>query len=159
MKFAPLSLVAASGLVLALAGCGHLEHAREGDPNRVVTGTVNVRMDLMPPADAKLTVRLVAPANVTAAPAQAAPDLVIGERGSRAQPEQIVAEQDIPVPTSMPAPFRLEFRASDAELRHGLNIEARLSWGGRMRFRTFESQVVTLETVARPQTVWIEAVR
>lgn len=159
MNLSPLRLLAAGGLLLACFGCGHVDLAPEGNPDRVVTGTVDVRMNLLPPADAEVVVRLVEPSDVTSAPTVAGGDLVLGERGARTRPERVVAEQVIRAPAAVPVPFRLEFRADDAQLRHGLNIEARISWGGRVRFRTVSAQVVTLATVGVPQVVWVEPLR
>lgn len=158
MKLTPFSWLAIA-CVWVLAGCGHVDLTPEGNPNRVITGTVHVRMDLIPPPDAEVVVRLVQPADVTAAPTRAGNDLVIGERGTRERPAQVVAEQVIRTPGALPVPFRLEFRASDAELRHGLNIEGRISWGGRVRFRNVEAQLVTLATTGRPIEVWLEPVQ
>ena len=158
MKRSLLALVVAGWVWLA-AGCGHVDVAPESDPNRVVTGTVNVRMDLMPPPDAELVVRLIDPPDVTTAPASAARDLVIGERGSRENPEAIVAQQVIRAPSAMPAGFRLEFSADETQLRRGFNIEARLSWGGRLRFRNVEAQVVTLGNANSPIAIWMEPVQ
>lgn len=159
MKRFPLVSLLAAALLLMTASCGHVDLTPESDPNRIVTGTVNVRMDLLPPPDSEVSIRLVEPSDLTAAPAVASPGLVIGERGTRSRPEVVVAEQVIRAPAAMPVPFRLEFRADDTALRRGLNIEARISWGGKIRFRTVDAQVVTLATVAQPQTVWVEPVR
>jgi hypothetical protein len=159
MKLSSLLPLVAALVLFFTPGCGHLDVAPEGDPNRVVTGTVNVRMDLIPPGDAEIVVRVVEPPDITAAPTTAAKDLVIGERGTQARPENVVAQQVIRAPAGMPAPFRVEFRASDDTMRRGLNIEARISWGGQLRFRTIESQAITLATVGAPQTIWVEPVR
>jgi uncharacterized lipoprotein YbaY len=156
MKFFPLLSLTAALVLLLAPGCGHLDVAPEGDPNRVATGTVNVRMALVPPADAEVVVRVVEPSDITAAPAVASNDLVIGERGTQSRPENVIAEQVIHAPASMPVPYRIEFHATDAAVRRGLNIEARISWGGRLRFRTVESQLVN---VAAPQVIWVEPVR
>lgn len=147
--------------LFASLGCGHVETTVGSDPNRVVTGTVNVRMNLIPPPDAEIVVRIVEPPDVTSAPAAASKDLVIGERGTRERPEQLVGEQIIRAPGALPLPFRIEFRADDGMLRHGLNVEARISWGGRLRFRTIESQVITLRSIERaePIAIWVEPVR
>ena len=152
-----LWLLVMSCAVWVTAGCGHVDLAPETDPNRVVTGTVNVRMDLTPPPGAEVVVRLVEPPDVTAAPTAASRDLVIGERGTRTQPEKVVAEQVIRSPSGMPVPFRIEYRASEATMQRGLNIAARISWDKRLRFRTMSAQVVTLATANEPQTVWVEA--
>jgi uncharacterized lipoprotein YbaY len=151
------ALAACAGLLLA--GCGHVDLTPESDPNRVLTGTINVRMDLLPPSDSEIVVRLVDAADVTAAPAIASQDVMIGERGLRERPEQVLAEQVIHAPARMPVAFRLDYRADDATLRRGLNLEARMSWGGRVRFRTLEGQNVTLVTAGEPQVIWLEAAR
>ncbi len=161
MKIPMLFLSLAAALLLAGTGCGHLDTSGEGDPNRIVSGVVNVRMNLLPPPDCQVVVRLIEPPDVTAAPTAASKDMVIGERGTRERPEQVVAEQVIRAPAALPVPFQLEFHADDAQLRHGFNIEARISWGGRLRFRNIESQAVTLDTVAKKQTIslWLEPVQ
>lgn len=158
MKHLPC-LLAALGFVFASLGCGHVDLTPEGNPDRVVTGTVNVTMNLLPPPDASVVVRVIEPADVTNVTTAPANDLVIGERGPQVRPENVLGEQQIHAPAAVPVPFRLEFKASDAELRRGLNIEARISWGGKVRFRTVESQVITLATIAQPQVVWVQPVR
>ncbi len=151
-----LRAVGVSLLALFVAACSHVDLRPEGNPERVLTGTVNVRMDLMPPGDAELIVRLVDPAQIAVGTNQVASDLAIGERGGRELPETVVAQQVIRTPTTFPVTFRLEFTATDAQLRHGLNLEARLWWGAKLRFRNLEAQVVTLENVDSPQTIGIE---
>jgi len=152
-------LAMATAIVAWFSGCGHLDLAPESDPHRVVTGTVAVRMNLIPPPDSEVVVRLVEPPDITAAPTKAAQDLVIGERGARERPEQVVAEQLVHAPQAMPVPFRIEFQASDTALRRGLNVEARISWGGRVRFRNVEAQAITLATIAAPQTLVLDPVQ
>ena len=151
-----LPLIAA--VLLLFTGCGHLDLTPEGNPNRVVTGTVNVRMNLLPPPDSELIVRLLQPADVTATPTDAGQDLVIGQRGTREQPAQVVAEQVIHAPARMPVAFHLAYHASDERLRRGLNIEARMSWGGHVRLRTIDAQALTLENADAPQTLWLQPV-
>jgi uncharacterized lipoprotein YbaY len=159
MKRTLILLLTSVFLVLGGSGCGHLDLAPETNPGRTVTGTINVHMSLMPPPDAELVVRVVEPADTTTAPTTAGRDMVIGERGSRERPERIVAEQKIQAPASFPVSFKLEFTADDHAMRRGFNIEARISWGGRLRFRNLEAQAITLNTLGEPQIVWMEPVR
>lgn len=154
-----LRLVGCSLLALALGACSHVDLRPEGNPDRVLSGSVQVPMDLMPPPDAELVVRLIDPAQIGLSSAQVAKDLVIGERGARELPETVVAQQVIRAPAAFPASFRLEYTATDAQLRHGLNLEARLWWGGKLRFRNLEAQVVTLETAGSPQTILMQPAR
>jgi uncharacterized lipoprotein YbaY len=44
-------------------------------------------------------------------------------------------------------PFQLEFDADDDLLRHGLNIDARISVGGKVRCRTASAHGLTLGDV------------
>ena len=53
-------------------------------------------------------------------------------------------------------PFRIEYRADDSLMRHGLNIDARISFGGRVRFRTGNAHVLTLGNATFPHEVWVE---
>jgi uncharacterized lipoprotein YbaY len=151
--------LAAVGFALFTLGCGHVDLTPESDPDRVLTGTVNVHMDLLPPPDAEVVVRLVELPDVTAASTRAQKDVVIGDNGTRERPESVVAETVIHAPATLPIPFRLEYHASDALLRRGLNVEARISWGKQLRFRTLDAQVVTLATANTPLTVWAEPLR
>jgi uncharacterized lipoprotein YbaY len=44
----------------------------------------------------------------------------------------------------MPVPFRIEFSADDALLRRGVNLEARISVAGRLRYTTTLAHPLTL---------------
>lgn len=158
MKFLPLAVLATVGLLLGTLGCGHVDLAPERNPNRTVSGTVGASLDLIPPSDAVLVVRVVRPPNLTSKPSTAG-ELVIGEQGTRAEPEQVVAEQIIRAPSPLPVSYRIDFHADDSELRHGLTIEARLSWGGRLRFRNIEAQLLPMTVGDAPVTVMMEQVR
>jgi uncharacterized lipoprotein YbaY len=67
----------------------------------------------------------------------------------------VLGEQKIPNPGTPPVPFRIEYRAEDTVLRHGLNIEARISVGGKLRFYNVNSYAVTLANAAEPHEVWV----
>jgi uncharacterized lipoprotein YbaY len=54
--------------------------------------------------------------------------------------------------------FRIEYNADDSLLRHGLNIDARISYGGRVRLRTVNTRAVTLGNAGDPHAVWVESV-
>jgi uncharacterized lipoprotein YbaY len=119
-------LSAAAGL--ALAGCGQLDLTPEGDPSRVVTGQVEIGEETALPADTVVTVRVV---DATA----------VGV------PPQVLGSQTIKNPGVSPVPFRVEFRAEDEVMRRGLNIEARVSMGGRVRYFNLNHHVLTLGNV------------
>jgi uncharacterized lipoprotein YbaY len=115
--------------VLALAGCGQLDLTPEGDPSRVLTGQVDWGDPGPLPADATVTVRIV-------------DSTVVG------MPPQVLGSQTIQNPGSAPVDFRVIYRAEDDLLRHGLNVEARVSWGGKVRYFNMNGHAVTLGNAA-----------
>lgn len=96
--------------ILALAGCGHLDLTPEGDLARVLTGSINLGEDVVLPADATVTVRVVDSTGVGA-------------------PPRVLGSQTLNNPGASPIEFRVEYQALDEDLRRGLNIEVRVSWG------------------------------
>jgi uncharacterized lipoprotein YbaY len=132
--FAILAAVAAA----ALMGCGHLDTTPEGDPSRVLMGTVDVGGASLPPGTV-VTVRVVVP-----------------QRGDA--PLRVLGSQTIRDPGASPVSFRVEYVAEDDLLRHGLNIEARVSWGGRVRYYNMNGYAVTLGNAADPHRIVVNAV-
>jgi uncharacterized lipoprotein YbaY len=160
MKTLRLFLPLACAALLAGAGCSSvsLDLRPEGDPSRVLKGTVNFRSEQPLPPDAEVVVRVIDMASVEAARTDARRDLPVAARARVEPPPTILAEQKVPVVPGQSLPFRLEFTATDELLRHGLNIEARISSRGNLLFRTVNAQVITLTTVARdPYEVWVMA--
>jgi uncharacterized lipoprotein YbaY len=131
-----LSAVAA----LALAGCGQLDLTPEGDPGRVLAGTVEIGEDIALPADAVVTVRVV-------------------DLSNAALPPQVLGSQTITSPGVSPIPFHVGYRADDAALRRGLNIEARISFGGRVRYYNMNRYAVTLGNAAEDHRVTVSRTR
>ena len=157
MKFPPCLPALALAVLLAVAGCNSmsLDIRPEGDPNRVLNGTINYGSEKPLPPDAEIVVRVLDVASVEQTRSAANRDLPIAPRPPVALPPTVLAEQTIKSPGASPVPFRLEFRASDALLRHGLNIDARISFDGRVRFRTVNAHVVTLSSVGVSHEVWV----
>jgi uncharacterized lipoprotein YbaY len=152
-----LLLVSIAGLLLG-AGCGNITTTLGGDPNRVMTGTVNYNGDLTLPADAELVIRLMDPTGIPQTPNPTNKDLpVLAQAKVQPSPVQL-AEQTIKVTGPGPISFRLEYTASDDMLRHGLTLEARISFGGRVRLRTVNRRAVTLGNANDPHAVRVEAV-
>lgn len=154
-RFAPLFAVC---LVWFTGGCGHIETSPGGDANRVLMGEVNYRGDLTLPPDAEVVVRLIDTTGASLAPSAAAKDLPVADRARVTPVPVVLAEQTIKPAGPGPVPFRIEFVAEDALLRRGLNLEARVSYGGGVRLRTVTTRAVTLTSVTDPQRVWVEAV-
>ncbi len=110
---------------LALAGCGQLDLTPESDPGRVVTGRVELGDGAALPADAVVTVRVVDASNAS-------------------MPPMVLGSQTLHVSGDEPIVFRVVYRAEDEVLRLGLNIEARVSSGGKVRYFNRNRHVLTL---------------
>jgi uncharacterized lipoprotein YbaY len=120
-----LAVIAALGF----AGCGQLDLTPEGDPARVLTGEVEIGENVALPADTVVTVRVL-------------------EAAATGMPPQVLGSQTIRNPGVAPIRFRVEYRAEDEVLRAGLNVEARVSYGGKLRYFNVNSYVVTLGNAA-----------
>ncbi len=114
-------------LVAAFAafGCGHLELSSEGNPLRVLTGQVDLGDSAPLPQDASVTVRVI-------------------DASATGMPPEVLGSQTIQNPGATPVAFRVEYRAEDEVLRRGLNIEARVSFGGKVQYYNLNRYVVTL---------------
>ena len=122
-----------------LAGCGHLDVTPESGPDRVVTGTVNLAVPADLPPDAQVLVR--------------------GVDGTRAETAlRVLGEQTITRVDATPVPFRVEFRADEAVLRRGLNLEARISYGGRLRHYNVNAIGLSLGNIDRPVVLVVDPV-
>jgi uncharacterized lipoprotein YbaY len=119
-------LVAAA---LALSGCGQMDLTPEGDPGRVLVGTVDIGEETALPADTTVTVRVV-------------------DTSAVGMPPVVLGSQTIANPGVAPIPFRVEYRADDEALRLGLNVEARISYGGKVRYYNMNKVAVTLGNAA-----------
>jgi uncharacterized lipoprotein YbaY len=124
-----LLTILAAGAALVLCGCAQMDLTPEGDPGRVLMGTVDTGEGAALPADATVTVRVVDPSNAALPPA-------------------VLGSQTITNPGVVPVAFRVEYRAEDEVLRQGLNIEARISYGGKVRFYNVNKYAVTLGNAA-----------
>jgi len=156
MKTSPLFLFAACIALFAAAGCSHIEITPEGDPHRTVTGTVEFRSEVVLPDDAVVVVRVVDLSGIEQARTAAKKDLPLGDRAKVEPVPEVLVEQTIKGPKGASIPFKVEFTADDDLLRHGLNIDARISYGGKVRFRTAVAHALTLGNVEYPHTVWLE---
>ncbi|HXN35913.1 MAG TPA: YbaY family lipoprotein [Opitutaceae bacterium] len=127
MKIA-LSILAAAAAI-ALSGCGQVDLTPEGDPGRVLTGTVDVGAEVPLPTGATVTVRVVDTSNA-------------------GMPPVVLGLQTITNPGVAPIRFRVEYRAEDEVLRRGLNVDARISFGGRVQYFNLNRYAVTLGNAA-----------
>lgn len=158
MKHPTSILVAAFGLLLAAAGCGHLDLAPETNSNRVLNGTVSFQGGL--PAGSEITVRIVDTPSAEIMRPVANSDLPVVDRPKPLPVELVLGEQTqtLGSPTAEPVPFRIEYQASDDVMRHGVNVDARVSYGGKVRFRTVQAHLMTLASSPFPHEVAVEPV-
>jgi len=141
------------------AGCGHLDFTPQDDSNRVLNGTVAFNGPVTLPDDAVVLVRVidaVPPPAVTQAPGDTTlkhpvppPDM----------PPDVLGEKTIRNPGTPPIPFQVEYRAEADQLRHGLNIEARVSYGGKVRYYNFDHYSLGSNDYTESHTIWVDAVQ
>jgi uncharacterized lipoprotein YbaY len=112
-----------------LAGCAHLDTSAPGADDRVLTGVVTSGAGggALPP-DSEVTIRIV--------------DL----SGADGRGETL-GEATIENPGAMPVAFRIEYRAEDATLMRDVNVEARISVGGRLSYMSMGGHPITLSNV------------
>jgi uncharacterized lipoprotein YbaY len=148
----------AAAAAVMLAGCGHMamDLTPEGNPDRVLTGAVNFENPVDLPGDAVVVVRVLGflpinPAAVAGVPG-AAP-----AAGSQAEtPPQVLGEQTIRNPSAPPVAFRIEYQATDDQLRMGLKLEARVSYGGKVRWFNVNGYSVNLNNVGDPHSITVD---
>lgn len=154
-----LVVVGLVGSLLVFSGCGSIDVGQGTNPDRVLNGVVNVGAPL--PAGAEITVRLIAPPASNEPPRPAGAELPVVARPTLQNLERVVAEQTqtLTAGTSDPVPFRLSYYADDAALRRGLSLEARVSVGGHLRYRTINAHVVTLNSSFNRQELALQPVQ
>lgn len=156
-----MKLTAAAVLVAAIlgsAGCANLDLARESDPSRIVTGAVVFPGGL--PAGAQVLVRVVQQSSFTRPATQELP-LGVADRAGAAPVERVLGEQiqTLAAAASQSVPFRVEYQADDMTLRQGLNIDARISYDGKVRFRTVSAHALSLGSARHSHEVEVQSVQ
>jgi uncharacterized lipoprotein YbaY len=121
--------ILAAAAALGFTGCGHLDITPEGDPSRVLVGEVELGEDVALPTDTMVTVRVV-------------------DSSAIGMPPQVLGSQTIKSPGVAPISFRVEYKADDDLLRRGLNVEVRVSFGGRVRYFNVNRYALTLGNAA-----------
>ena len=134
-----LAALLATAAALAFAGCGQLDLTPEGDPGRVLTGRIDLSDGAALPADAVVAVRVVDPSHT-------------------GMPPQVLGSQTLTSPGAAPIGFRVVYRAEDALLRRGLNIEARVSFGGKVRYFNMNQYALNLGNAADPHRVTVNPI-
>lgn len=145
-------------LALTLAsGCAHIDVTPPGNPERVLKGTVNFRGAV--PGNAEVVVRILAQTSNDATRAIAS-DSPVRPQGGHAQSERVLGQFHGMVPSGalQPMAFEIPYTADDFELRRGLNIDVRVSIGGKVRMRTMSAHMITLMTAPYKQEVWVQSI-
>jgi uncharacterized lipoprotein YbaY len=158
MKNLRFSFLVALGVLLAGPGCGSIETTVGGNPNRVLTGTVNAGVAL--PAGSEVVVRLISVSGGNDAVRPTNSDVPVMTRPTGQAAERVLGEhiQTLAAGTMDPVPFRIEYTADDAVLRRGLNLDVRVSVGGKLSYRTVSAHVVTLASSPFRQDVAVQSV-
>jgi uncharacterized lipoprotein YbaY len=157
MKTSPLSLLAALGALFSATACSHLDLTPEGDPSRELHGTVTLRADVTLPPDSVVVVRVLDTSGRGPIAGLVGSDLPVLARVKPTPIERELGKQIITAPGAGPIPFHVEYSADDDLLRRGLNVDVRISFGGRVQYRTANAHLVTLSSANLAHEVWVEA--
>lgn len=173
MKNSHLLASGAAFAALLFAGCGHLDLAAPGDPSRVAVGNVVISQSL--PDDAEVLVRVMNPHPQVLSAGSTAPGqmpllnqpITATASGTAAAAPEELGEQVIKHPVVQVDPvskirgvaYRVEYQADDDMLRRGLNIEVRVSYGGRVQLFNSNQYSITLADVKDPHEVEADQMR
>ena len=137
-----LARFAAAAARMFAAGCAHLDTTPDAPADRVLTGTVVIvpaRPDGAPlPPDTVVIVRIVD---------------VASDRTALAN---VLGEQEIKNPGVQPLDFRIEYRVEDAVLRRQVNLEARISIGGKLAYYSHLAHPILPANAGSPHRIAVE---
>lgn len=154
----PFAAFALGVALCAVAGCANLDLARESDPSRVLAGRVKFTGTL--PAGAQVLVRIVQESTL-ARPGNRDLPLTVADQARATPVERVLGEQmqTLAAGAQETVAFRIEYLADDMALRHGLNVDARISYDGKVRFRTISAHALTLGSAQFPHEVEVQPVQ
>jgi len=144
------------------AGCGHIDLSAPSDPHRVLLGTIELNPEMVLPDDAVIFVRVVDSVPQTQWSTQQAASVPTTLKRPLLPPDappEVLGEKSFPKPGSSPIPFRVEYTADDEQLRQGLNIEARVSIGGNVRFLNSNHYSIGINDYKDPRTIRVDLTR
>lgn len=125
--------------LLALVGCANVDLNPIPDLNRVVTGTVSFAEPATLPSDAVIVVRVL-------------------ETSRSDGMSKIIGEQIIRGGGNSPIPYKVEFRAVDALVQRGMNIEARVAYDGRVQLFNAENYAISAADISTPKEIAVEKI-
>jgi uncharacterized lipoprotein YbaY len=145
-------------------GCGHMALDTEGDPHRILAGTVQFSDPIVLPSDAEVRVSVVdenppPPAANPGDNLNAMPVLNRPNNSALAPGPEVLGETTIRGPGPTPVAFRVEYVADDDRLRRGLAIQVRVSYGGTVRYFNATQYQVSLGDVSELHQVSVEPAR
>lgn len=153
---------ALAGLAIFFAGCGSMEidtRLPNPNPNRVVTGTVELGDLGDVPPGAEVSVRVLD----TIQPDFRSPTAVLGEPSTQTPgvqlPPQVVGEEDIKNASGSSIPFAVHYTANEDQLRAGLVLDARVSIDGKVRYYNASSYSLNLANAADPHHIYVNSAR
>jgi uncharacterized lipoprotein YbaY len=130
--------IAAALAALAFAGCGQLDLTPEGNPSRVLVGSVELENGSALPADATITVRVV-------------------DKSNMGMPPQVLGSKTVTNPGGdAPVNFRVEYWAEDEVLREGLSVEVRVAYGGKIRYYNRSGYSINLGNAANTHRITVQ---
>jgi len=130
----------ACAVALLSAGCGHVDLSVTNSSERVLNGVISA-------ADAGEGTELPANTQVIVRVLDLAHGMGKGEE---------LGEQIINGPLTLPVHFRVEYMAEDSVLLGSVNVEARISVGGQLRYITVAGHPVTLGNANQQHVVVVE---
>jgi uncharacterized lipoprotein YbaY len=150
-------ILLALAALAACAGCGEmvLSPSAIGDPARVLNGEVDIDDVSALPPDASVTVRVV-DMNSPQQGAGAGQPLDSAAPPVGRLPPTVLGAQTIANPGSVPVNFRVEYRAEDDVLIRGLNIEVRVSYGGKVQYYNRNRYAVSLGNATDSHRITVE---
>jgi uncharacterized lipoprotein YbaY len=137
MKKHPRWLLLAALVAGLTSGCGHLNLVPIGEPERVLTGSVRFPEGADLPPGMSVQVRVL-------------------DETKPGQP-MVLGDQTITDPASFPVEFKVDFTAEDNLLRLGLNIEVRVSYGGRVQYENRAGNLVNSSDIGTPHEIRVSS--
>jgi uncharacterized lipoprotein YbaY len=121
------------------AGCADMALSPPENIDRIVTGTVTFTEPATLPADAQVTIRVLDTSQTNGL-------------------SKIIADRTIKGGGPSPIAFKIEFRAEEALVRRGLNLEARIEYGGKVQLFNANSFAITSANLSSPHEVAVEKI-
>lgn len=121
------------------ASCAHLDTTPAPKGYKTLSGVLHIKGLEALPVDSKALVRLV--------------DVTRPERYGT-----VLAEQEIGSPMGFAVPFTLDCKAEDMDYPNRVQLEARISIKGKLKYRNLNAIPITSANTEAPLDIWLEMV-